>query len=318
MMPDDCSLTPSQLAKIRQQARRALQEAGTLGILPTPVDRLLRVAQVTEVQEDVLNDSFLAKFRRSITDAYRQARSKVQGLFSSIAGLVIIDKTLVAVRRRFVSFHEAAHGFLGWQRSLYKLVEDGEDAIDPDAADLFDREANVFASEVLFQNDLFHEMASDSPFTIWTPIKLAKSFEASLYASIRQYVSKNERRCIVLVYNKPELVEGDGFRATLRRPISSASFREAFAGQTWPEVITPDHPLGRFVPLGVRRGSGKRNFSLTDANGDHHECVAESFTQKRHVFILIHAVKTLGQPRIIIPSASAPSTDSRVSFSPFL
>ena len=31
------------------------------------------------------------------------------------------------------------------------LVEDGEQELDPDIADLFDREANVFATELLFQ-----------------------------------------------------------------------------------------------------------------------------------------------------------------------
>ena len=57
-----------------------------------------------------------------------------------------------------------------WQRAMYNLVEDCDQALDPEAADLFDREANVFASEVLFQNDTFSDMVADETFEIWTPI----------------------------------------------------------------------------------------------------------------------------------------------------
>ena len=233
-------------------------------------------------------------------DALRRALSKVVGVFDAVANLVFIDQLLKPVRKRFVMLHEAGHGFMAWQRAMYKIVEDSDQALDPEAAELFDREANVFASEVLFQNDTFCHMAADEKFEIWTPIRLAKKFEASLYSSIRQYVSKNERCCVVLVLNPPELTQGDGFRATLRRVVPSNSFSRAFSVNSWPSVYTPDDPLGRLVPLGKRRASGKHDVVLTDRNGDRHECIAESFTQTHQVFILIHVVKTLGPPTIIV------------------
>ena len=298
--PDDCTLTSGQLAKVRQEAERALREAGALGVLPTPIDRILAVANVEEVKENVLNEGFLAKMRIKAGDALKRALSKVVGVFDSAANLVFIDQLLKPVRKRFVMLHEAGHGFMPWQRAMYKLVEDSDQSLDPEAADLFDREANVFASEVLFQNDTFYHMASDEKFEIWTPIRLAKRFDASLYSSIRQYVSKNERCCVVLVLNPPELMQGDGFRATLRRVIPSNSFAQVFGANSWPPVFTPDDQLGRLVPLGNRRSSGKRNVVLTDRNGDRHECIAESFTQTHQVFILVHVTKTLGKPTIIL------------------
>jgi len=301
--PDDSTLTPVQLAKVRNEAGRALREAGALGVLPTPIKDILAVAKVEEVQEDVLNESFLAKMRAKAGDAIKRALSKVMGLFDAAAGLVFIDQLLMPVKKRFVTLHEAGHGFLPWQRSMYKLVEDCDKALDPEAADLFDREANVFASEVLFQNDTFHLMAADQKFEIWTPIRLAKKFDASLYSSIRQYVAKNERCCVVLVLNPPELIEGDGFRATLRRVIPSSSFMTVFGGHNWASVYTPDDQLGRLIPLEGRKSSGKRDIVLIDGNGDRHQCIAESFTQTHQVFILIHAVKTLGPPAILLSAA---------------
>lgn len=53
--PDDCSLTPMQLARVRAEAERALREAGALGVFPTPVEAIMTVAKVKEVKEDVLN-----------------------------------------------------------------------------------------------------------------------------------------------------------------------------------------------------------------------------------------------------------------------
>jgi Zn-dependent peptidase ImmA (M78 family) len=304
--PDDCSLTPGQLARVRKEAERALREAGAFGIFPTPVAAIMAIANVEEVKEDVLNPSFIAKLCAKAQQAgqvVKRAASKVLGLFHASEGLVFLNQSLMAVKKRFVRLHETGHGFLPWQRPMYAVVEDCEKSLDSDTAELFDREANVFASEVLFQLDSFHAMAEAEAFEIWTPVRLAKKFNASNYAAIRQYVSKNRRACAVVVLNMPEFIPGDGFRASLRRPIQSDAFTTMFGRYAWKEVYTPDDDLGALVPLHRRRSSGKRSIGMIDQNGDHHDCIAESFSTGHQVFILIHAVKTLTTTRIILPAA---------------
>lgn len=305
--PDDSSLTPGQLARIRKEAERALREASVLGVLPTPVEQVMAVARVSEVEEDVLNPSFVAKLMskaEAAGHAIKRALSKVIGLFHASDGLVFIDQTLMHVRKRFVRLHEAAHGFLPWQRPMYAIVEDCEKTLDPETADLFDREANVFASAVLFQLDTFRNMAEAEQFSIWTPVRLAPKFSASIYASIRQYVAKSSRTCAVVVLNMPELEDGVGFRATLRRVEQSASFTMVFGPYQWKNSYTPDDDIGALVPLGSRRASGKRQFGLTDASGILHDCVAEAFTNRKQVFVLIHATKTLKATRILLGPAA--------------
>lgn len=303
--PDDCSLTPGQRLRVRKEAERALREAGALGVFPTPMDRIMTVARVEEVKEDVLNPGFLAKLRAKADQAghaVKRAMNKVLGLFHASDGLVFLNQTMMAVKKRFVGFHEAAHGFLPWQRPMYALVEDCEKALDGATAELFDREANVFASEVLFQLDTFHDMANSEAFEIWTPVRLATRFNASNYAAIRQYVSKNDRACAVVVLNMPELIPGDGFRATLRRPIQSDRFTQLFGDHPWKDIYTPDDDIGAMIPVGKRRSSGKRSLGLTDTNGVLHDCVAESFSTGHQIFVLIHAVKTLTATRILLPA----------------
>jgi hypothetical protein len=233
--------------------------------------------------------------------ALKRALSKVLGLFHASEGLIFIDEALYAVKKRFIRLHESAHGFLPWQRPMYAVVEDCEKSLDAESADAFDREANVFASEVLFQLDTFSEMAASEAFGIMVPVRLAKKFDASIYSSIRQYVSKNHRPCAVLVLNKPEICAEVGFKATLRRFVQSTEFTKHFPGQKWPESFTPDDELGAMVPVSGRRASRPRRIELTDSNGVSHECVAEAFTQTHQVFILIHVKKALTAVKVFMP-----------------
>lgn len=308
--PDDCSLTPSQLARIQKEAERALNEASVLGVLPTPVEQVMAAARVREVEEDVLNPTFVARILNKAQQAghaIKRALSKVVGLFHASEGLVFIDRTIVLVKQRFVRLHEAAHGFLPWQRPMYAVVEDCEKSLDPETADLFDREANVFASEVLFQLNTFRDMAEEKPFSIWTPVRMAPTFNASLYASIRQYVSKNHRACAVVILNMPQLEEHVGFRASVRRVVQSNSFTATFGRCAWKESYTPDDEIGALVPLGGRKGSGRRQLGLTDANGTVHECVAEAFTNKQQVFVLILATKSLTATHVLFGATAMPA-----------
>jgi hypothetical protein len=300
MKPDDCTLTVSQRARVRAEAERALREAGALGVFPTPVERIMAVAKVEEVKDNVLDEGFLEKIRATAGGAIKSAISKVLGLFQAKSGLVFINHTLLKVRKTFIRLHEAAHGFLPWQRTMYALVEDCEHALDSDVAALFDREAGVFASEVLFQIDTYIEDAESREFSIWTPVRMSKDYGASIYSAVRQYVSKHSKACAVLVLNPPELVEGDGFRATLRRHIESSPFVALFGQIKWPDTFTPADRIGAMVPVGTRKYSGKRQIPLTDMNGDTHECLAEAFTQGHQVFVLIHAVKTLASKTVLL------------------
>ena len=304
--PDDSSLTPAQRRNVRRHAHRALLEAGALGVLPTPVEHILAVANVKQIEDHVLDERFVSKLRSQAGPALKRALSKVLGVFDARSSRVFVDQRLKSVKKRFVALHEAGHGFMPWQRAMYDFVEDSDQALDPRAADLFDREANVFASEVLFQNDTFTDMAADEEFEIWTPIRLAKKFDASLYASIRQYVSKNRRCCVVLVLNPPTPSNGE-FKATLRRVIPSTTFLETIGDRPWSSVYTPAHPLWELVPLGTCRSSGKQPLVLKDRNGLRHECIAESFTQTYQVFILIHSVRTL-PPSIVVPNGGPHSS----------
>ena len=302
--PDDSSLSAQQYARVREEAERLLHKADALGTFPTPVSEIMDAGKVAVAPDDALDEGFLRKIRRKAGAALKRAISKVLGVFEAHERLIFIGRVLYEVKRTFLKLHETGHAVLPWQRHLYAVVEDGEQELAPDIADLFDREANVFATEVLFQLDSFIEEAADEPFGIKVPLGLSNKYGASVYASVRQYVTKNPRECMVLVLNPPEMIECDGFRASLRRAVPSPSFTARFGDLNWPPYFTSRDQIGALVPIGRRRMSSPREIMLLDRNGTRHECVAEAFTTTRQVFVLIHAKRTLTKSTVILTASA--------------
>ena len=276
-----------------------LQESDTVGVFPTPIDQILSAANVQEIPDQTLDPSFLSRMRSKAEGALKSALKKVLGLFDSVSRFIFIDKQLYIKKQNFVRLHEAGHAFMPWQNDSYKLVEESELTLSEEIADQFDVEANVFASEVIFQNDAFIKEAVASSFSIKVPMRLAKKFDASIYASIRQYVSKHYMCCTVLVFDMPAYNNGAGFTCSLRRCVSSQKFMDEFSNVQWPSILTPDYEISSMIPLGNRRMSGQRQFALVDDNGISHEFTAEGFTNTYQVFVLLHENKALTETRVI-------------------
>jgi hypothetical protein len=238
MRPDDCSVDEETLGEIRQHVDRALRDAGAVGVFPTPVDRIVAAANLSVDSSVSLDEGFFAKLYSTGKQAIRKAVSKVLGLLDVGARRIYLDFTVPKPKRAFVTLHETGHNTLPWQRETYAFLEDCEETLDLDLKEQFEREANVFASEVLFQGDRFRLEGEGRPFSIKTPIELAKLFGASLYASLRKYVSTNIHPCVLLVYEAPVFLVGKGYGAALRRAIPSPAFREAFGDVDWPDRCT--------------------------------------------------------------------------------
>jgi hypothetical protein len=298
MRPDDSTLDEHQHAQIRKHALKALQAADAVGCYPTPVTEVMSKAQVIVADEDIYSDGFLTRLRRRAGAALKSALSKVFGVLDVKSRIVYIDKSLHILKQGFLKLHETAHAVLPWQRDLYGFVEDCEKTISPEMSEQFDREANVFATEVLFQLDDFTTKARDSGFGIAVPIKLSKIYGASIYASIRRYVSSNHRACAVVVMDPPKFEQGIGFVASQRRIVTSPDFDRIMGSIEWPNEFTPNDQIGAMIPLHKRKMTGQRSIGIYDSNGNLHDCTAEAFTQTYQVFVLIIVNKSLESQKI--------------------
>ncbi|MEQ8212164.1 MAG: hypothetical protein RH917_20360 [Lacipirellulaceae bacterium] len=301
--PDDCTLTPRQHRLVRKHARQALQSAGAFGVFPTPVDAVMEAAEILVAQEDLADKGFLRKMRRKAKSAghtLKRALDKILGVMHITARLVYFDKAVHVAKLPFLKLHETAHAVLPWQKDIYAVTEDCKHTLAPEIADEFEREANVFATEAIFQLDSFTKEAADSDTNILVPVRLSRRYGASIYSSIRRYVSKHHKACLVLVLEPPVIDEVRGFTCKLRRVVPSELFLRHFGNLQWPESFSPDDEIGAAVPVGGKRMSGRRPITLVDQNGNHNRCIGEAFTQTHQVFILIHSVSTLSAKRVLV------------------
>ena len=160
----------------------------------------------------------------------------------------------------------------------------------------FEREANNFACEALFQLDGFTCEAADHTFGITTPVELAKKYGPSVYPALRRYVTKSDRACVVLVFDGPvyEAVVGDTL--SLRRVAASPRFGMLFGDVNRPQKCRPDSFFVRHCPK--RWMAGPHPCHLRDASGQTHACVAEAFNSTHEVFFLLCPVAELGKARL--------------------
>jgi Zn-dependent peptidase ImmA (M78 family) len=302
--PDDSLLSPDQLANVQRCADRFLRDGAAHGRFPTPISDLLAAAKLTVVDDEVLDENFLRRFMakaKASVATIKSALTKVLGLLEAHDRLVVIDKGLPKPKLPFVTLHEAGHGTMPHQTKLYALMHDCERTLHPDIADLFEREANVFASEALFQGETFFEQAHDQPFGAKTAIALAKQFGASNYATFRRYVVTSPRACCLVVVEPAVLDNEGGFRAEVRRVIASRTFDTLYDAAKLAVTITRQHPLAVVVPLGAKRMVYPRGICLTDRSGGRRECIAEAFNTKHQILMLIRDTNPLTATTMIMP-----------------
>jgi Zn-dependent peptidase ImmA (M78 family) len=288
--PDDSYLTPDQLANVRRHADRLLRDAAALERFPTPIDDILAAAKVTVVDDEILNESFMKRLAAKAAAGFatiKSALSKVLGLFEAHDRLVVIDKDIPRPRIPFVKLHETGHGSMPHQTKLYALMQDCERTLDPEITDLFEREANVFASEAMFQGDVFAQQALDHEFGVKTALALAKQFGGSNYATFRRYVTTNTRAsCLVVL--EPASSDGVGrFKVEVRRVIASTSFERMYDCVPLAVPVTGQHILRSLVPRGKQRIVTPRGVQLIDRNGDRRECIGEAFYTGHQTLVLL-------------------------------
>jgi hypothetical protein len=301
--PDDSSLDPEDLRAVEEKARQLHDRADAWDRFPVPIDDILAAAKLQVAPTSMFDPAaILAYLRGKAAEAgarIKSAISKVFGLYDAGESLIHIDDTVVESKQTFLKLHETGHHSMPTHRKLFRLFQDCEKTLAPEIADQFEREANNFARFALFKGDTYAQYAADCAFEIKTPIKLAKKFGASLYASAREFARTNHRACVVYILEPIEYVEGDGARALVRRIEPSPAFTAQF-GCPAETAITPDHVLGPVLPIG-RKMTKPVSLSIRDRNGVPHECVAEAFDTTYNVLILLYPVHALTAKTVILP-----------------
>ena len=296
-------LSADDLRVVERRASRLLDRADAWEIFPVPIGEILAAANIQLASTNAFDPAAIlayvqGKTARAVT-RIKSALAKVLGLYDAGEKIIHIDNTVVKSKQTFLKLHETAHHDLPTHRKMFHFFQDCEKTLTPEIADKFEQEANNFARFVLFKGDVFSRQAADSALDIKTPINLARKFGASVYASAREFARTNHRACAVYVLEPLKFIKGAGAQAAVRRIEASPAFIAQF-GQPTDTAVTSDHFLWPVIPIQGRM-VWPMSLSITDKNGEAHECVAEAFDTTYNVLILLYPKKAL-TAKTIIPS----------------
>jgi Zn-dependent peptidase ImmA (M78 family) len=289
MKTNDPILSHAQLKDIRAKADRLLREAGAYGSFPTPVANIMNAAKVHLDEQNSLDSNMIHRLYRKATDVIKHALDKVLGIFDVRANTIYYDHSIHKAKKPFLLLHETGHSYLDWQKATYAFLEDGKGNLEPEVSEAFECEANVFASEVLFQVDKFTTLAEDMPLALATPMSLAQKFGASIYSSVRRFATTTSRCCVILVLEPPLVTNGVAVFA-LRRPLPSKSFLLKYGDVVWqPDFSRLNFPSRALPHIGrsIQKVVKPAKIEITIAE-EKHRFTAEAFNSTQNVFLLLY------------------------------
>jgi len=292
-MKSEESLSPESERLVRKYADLVLRKASAYGRFPTPVNDLVAASKLEIARESVLAKVKLDGLYRHLPNFVKIAPDKVKSAAAKLLGLLDLrDRTIHLApemhpkRKLYVTVHEIGHEMLPHQRKLFHILEESEAEIDPDTKELFEQEANCFASEVLFQREKFTTEAADFSLGIKVPLDLSKKYGPSVYAAARRYVARHHLPCALVVFEMPICVDGKRRTMDLRRVIVSPLFQKQFGAVRWPQRSEAGNFFLRHCP--AKQFSRPRPLRIHDRNGELQTCLAEAFNTTHNVLFLVY------------------------------
>jgi hypothetical protein len=198
--------------------------------------------------------------------------------------IIYLKAHLYPQKCTFTTFHEAGHKVLPWQCSAYMYLDD-ESTLDPSTHLLFEREANQFAADVLFQIDRFDKEADDLPLRISSPTALAQRYGASAHATIRRFVERNRRSCALCVVERASFEGKRSAMPRVRNQVQSEAFTQRFGMVDWNAYLSTCPSLLKSILYPYRYEH--EECSIPDRNGLPVLCNFEIFANSYDTLILL-------------------------------
>jgi hypothetical protein len=135
----------------------------------------------------------------------------------------------------FKTLHEVAHDILPWQRDLGYADDDA--TFSPRTRKLFEWQANAGAAELLFQRDLFGDMANEYAIGFGSLFDLAKQFGSSRRSALHRYAGTH-RGAVAGVVLEVSPLERGALAYRRQEVVLSPGFAERFGrAAAWPRVL---------------------------------------------------------------------------------
>jgi Zn-dependent peptidase ImmA (M78 family) len=190
----DGDLPPEEIARIRGHVMALLRRADALDDIPTPIDQVMGVARLVSAGEVTLQPEERQTLRRRFGDLVDRVLNRLQGVIHFRGREIWVNPEMYPLRQQFVYGHEIGHYVLPEHRELFAYLDD-EQRLRADVRDLYERQANQAAIELLAQGDRLRREADDSLLTMDVIDSLADRYAISMQATARRIVEETKQEC---------------------------------------------------------------------------------------------------------------------------
>lgn len=234
---------PTSVSDLAKIADFTLREAGAIGRLPTPIDSLLTAADIGEVFDpEAAKEQFLSTLAEGARDGFLALWQKIRGIADLRERVVYVPRETTIPRILFAKGHELGHQVIPWHRS--PIYQDDDRSLKPEVQALFEREANYFSSEVIFQGVRFARRARDYRPSLDAVFTLADLHGASRQATLLRFAEGHDEPVAAITYVPDRYSSDEHGRPILRIPrvVPSPSFLNRFANIVLPAELQTGHP----------------------------------------------------------------------------
>lgn len=235
------AVKPDASPKIADLARKLIREADAEGVLPTPIDRLLAIAKITNIDE-LPDETFLQTLSDRAKSFFKSAKQKLRGIADLREKATYVPRDKNAGRERFAKAHELGHQVIPWHE-IDPAYPDDEESLSSDAKGIFEQEANFFGAETIFQGDRFRTLVRDFKPNFDAIFALADQHEASRHATAWRFVEEQDEAIALLQYYPTRAVDNEGnFVLSLWRSVAAPTFDRRYSQIDLPLTIRTGHP----------------------------------------------------------------------------
>jgi hypothetical protein len=219
---------------IEEKTRQLLRRAETRGRFPTPVDDIVAAAGLAQPKESLFSGSVLAEAPSHVRRAIQKLSGRVRAVLDRRTHEVHVDPGIRSQGRvAFHKLHEVTHEILPWQQEL--AYADDDATLSPSVHQLFEWEANIGASNLLFQNEYFDDLVRQYQIGIAAIMEIAQTVGASGHATFRRFARVHDGAVAGVVMDlSPCSREPLAYRR--HEVVVSDDWTKEF-GASWPAVL---------------------------------------------------------------------------------
>lgn len=207
---------------VRRVAQGSLVAAGAIDMTPAPLETIVQAVglhqeNLFELGEDV---------PPTMLTIMKKLSGRVLGGMAIKERTVYVDANQPLPRRRFTTAHELGHDALPWHEAAY--FADDRHTLSATTRQELEREANLFAAELLFGLDRFTEQADSYVPSLGVAMQLATTYEVSAHAALRRYAATSRHPIALVTMGDYTIRNGTALKVFREQCATSPAFARKY------------------------------------------------------------------------------------------